>query len=120
MIMSSLFNVLNYYSASPALEGGLTAYFSYTKYHYLSLLKLDKDVFLSGPNGAFSSCNGPQIPKNSTPAEANKIYQKAAVKSILNNKKQTLLGWMQKFDSYFFDVQKIPNLPGQYVLDQDK
>ena len=27
---------------------------------------------------------------------------------------------MQKFDSYFFDVQKIPHLPGQYVLDQDR
>jgi hypothetical protein len=24
---------------------------------------------------------------------------------------------MQKFDSYFFDVQKVPHLPGSYVLD---
>jgi hypothetical protein len=27
---------------------------------------------------------------------------------------------MQKFDSYFFDVQKIPHLPGAYVLNQDE
>ena len=120
LLGSSLFNVANYGSPSPALEGGLTAYFGYTKYHYLALPKMDMDVFLSGPNGAFSLQNGPRIPKESTPAEVNSIYQKAAIESALANRKETLLGWMQKFDSYFFDVQKIPHLPGEYVLDQDK
>jgi hypothetical protein len=120
LLASSIFNVVNYDSPSPALEGGLTAYFGYTKYHYLALPKMDMDVFLSGPNGAFSIQNGPHIPEDSTPAEINSIYQKAAVESALVNKKETLLGWMQKFDSYFFDVQKIPHLPGQYVLDQDQ
>ncbi len=81
---------------------------------------MDMDVFLSGPDGAFSAQNGPHIPEDSTPAEINSIYQKAAVESALANKQETLLGWMQKFDSYFFDVQKIPHLPGQYVLDQDQ
>ena len=120
LLGSSIFNVVNYGSPSPALEGGLTAYFGYTKYHYLALPKMDMDVFLSGPDGAFSAQNGPHIPEGSTPAEINSIYQKAAVESALANKKETLLGWMQKFDSYFFDVQKIPHLPGQYVLDQDQ
>jgi hypothetical protein len=27
---------------------------------------------------------------------------------------------IRKFDSYYFDVQKIPHLPGEYVLDQEK
>ena len=120
LLGSSIFNVVNYGSPSPALEGGLTAYFGYTKYHYLALPKMDMDVFLSGPNGSFSVENGPHIPEGSTPAEINSIYQKAAVESALANKKETLLGWMQKFDSYFFDVQKIPHLPGHYVLDQDR
>jgi hypothetical protein len=120
LLGSSIFNVVNYGSPSPALEGGLTAYFGYTKYHYLALPKMDMDVFLSGPDGVFSVQNGPHIPEGSTPAEINSIYQKAAVESALANKKETLLGWMQKFDSYFFDVQKIPHLPGQYVLDQDQ
>jgi hypothetical protein len=120
LIVSSLFNSIYYDSPSPALEGGITAYFSYTKYHYLSLPKMDMDVFLSGPNGAFSTTNGPNIPGGSTAAEVNSIYQKEAFASALANKKETILGWMQKFDSYFFDVQKIPHLPGQYVLDQDK
>jgi hypothetical protein len=120
LVASSIFNIVNYGSPSPALEGGLTAYFGYTKYHYLSLPKMDMDVFLSGPNGAFSPLNGPEIPSGSTPAETNSTYQKAAIESALNNKRETVLGWMQKFDSYFFDVQKIPHLPGEYVLDQEK
>lgn len=120
LVASSIFNFVNYGSPSPALEGGLTAYFGYTKYHYLSLPKMDMDVFLSGPNGAFSTLNGPEIPAGSTPAEINSIYQKAAIESALNNRKETVLGWMQKFDSYFFDVQKIPHLPGGYVLDQER
>jgi len=120
LILSSLFNLTYYDSPSPALEGGLTTYFGYTKYHYLSLPKMDMDVLLSGPNGAFSTSNGPKIPEGSAAAEVNSIYQKEAVASALANKKETILGWMQKFDSYFFDVQKIPHLPGQYVLDQDK
>jgi hypothetical protein len=120
LVGSSIFNIVNYGSPSPALEGGLTAYFGYTKYHYLSLPKMDMDVFLSGPSGAFSPLNGPKIPSGSTSAEINSIYQKAAIESALNNKKETVLGWMQKFDSYFFDVQKIPHLPGEYVLDQEK
>jgi hypothetical protein len=120
LLGSSLFNYVNYDSPSPALEGGLTAYFGYTKYHYLALPKMDMDVFLSGPNGAFSAGYGPAIPKGSSPAEVNSIYLQAAIDSAWENKEETVLGWMQKFDSYFFDVQKIPHLPGQYVLNQDE
>ena len=116
--LTAIFNLLVYSSPSPALEGGITAYFSYTKYHYLALPKMDMDVFLSGPNGAFSEGIGPKIPEGSTQAEKNNIYQLAAFDSLLTNKKETVLGWMQKFDSYFFDVQKVPHLPGSYVLDQ--
>ena len=119
LTLTSIFNFINYNSASPALEGGMTAYFSYTKYHYLALPKMDMDVFLSGPQGAFSLKNGPDIPPGSTPAQVNSIYQHAAIDSALVNKKETLLGWMQKFDSYLFDVQKVPHLPGAYVLNQD-
>lgn len=120
LVLTSMVNFALYSSPSPALEGGLTAYFSYTKYHYLSLPKMDMDVFLSGPDGAFSENFGPKIPKDSTPAETNSIYQRAAIESALANKKETVLGWMQKFDSYFFDVQKVPHLPGSYQLSQSE
>lgn len=118
LIFTSAANFYIYSSPTPALEGGLTAYFSYTKYHYLSLPKMDMDVFLSGPDGAFSPINGPVIPEGSTMAETNSIYQRAAIDSIFANRKETILGWMQKFDSYVFDVQKVPHLPGSYVLSQ--
>jgi hypothetical protein len=117
LLVVSLFNFINYSSPSPALEGGMTAYFSYSKYHYLSLPKMDMDVFLGGPKGIFSPEYKPEFPEGATPAQENQIYQKSAVESALENKKETVLGWMQKFDSYFFDVQKVPHLPGSYVLD---
>jgi hypothetical protein len=117
LLLASTFNFVNYGSPSPALEGGMTAYFSYSKYHYLSLPKMDMDVFLSGPQGIFSQDFKPKMSGAMNGAEENRVYQKAALDSALANKKETLLGWMQKFDSYFFDVQKVPHLPGSYVLD---
>ena len=116
-LVVTMFNVIIYHAPTPALEGGMTAYFSYSKYHYLSLPKMDMDVFLGGPQGIFSQEFGPKFPDKVTPAEENKIYQQAAIDSALSNKKETVLGWMQKFDSYFFDVQKVPHLPGKYILD---
>ena len=120
LLFTSVFNYINYGSPSPALEGGMTAYFSYTKYHYLALPKMDMDVFLSGPNGSFSREFGPNISESVTESEANQLFQRAAIDSMFANKKETLLGWMQKFDSYIFDVQKVPHLPGRYVLNQSE
>lgn len=117
LLATLVFNFVNYSSPSLALEGGMTAYYSYSKYHYLSLPKMDMDVFLGGPAGIFSPRYEPDIPVGVSPAEENRIYQEAALSSAAANKKETLLGWMQKFDSYFFDVQKVPHLPGSYVLD---
>jgi hypothetical protein len=117
LLLASSFNFAVYESPSPALEGGMTAYFSYSKYHYLSLPKMDMDVFLGGPNGIFSPEHKPKFPEDASGAEENQAFQKAALESMKANKKETMLGWMQKFDSYFFDVQKVPHLPGSYVLD---
>ncbi len=117
LLLASSFNFAVYESPSPALEGGMTAYFSYSKYHYLSLPKMDMDVFLGGPNGIFSPEYKPKFPEGTSGAEENQAFQKAALESMKANKKETILGWMQKFDSYFFDVQKVPHLPGSYVLD---
>jgi hypothetical protein len=117
LVVTSLFNYVNFGSPSPALEGGMTAYFSYSKYHYLALPKMDMDVFLSGPQGIFTDRHGINAEKYTSDAQANSELQKAAINSVLDNKKETLLGWMQKVDSYVFDVQKVPHLPGRYVLD---
>jgi hypothetical protein len=117
LVVTSFFNYINFGSPSPALEGGITAYFSYSKYHYLALPKMDMDVFLSGPKGIFTEKYGVNPENYTSGAQANSELQKAALDSALANKKETLLGWMQKVDSYVFDVQKVPHLPGRYVLD---
>jgi hypothetical protein len=78
---------------------------------------MDMDVFLSGENGIFSVENGPEIPSGASEAESNAIYQKAALESITSNPKEFVLNTMQKFESYVFGVQKVPNLPGSYVID---
>lgn len=116
-LVTAVFNFNTYESPSPALEGGITAYFSHSKYLHLSLPKMDMDVFLSGENGIFSVENGPEIPAGASEAESNSIYQKAALESITSNPKEFILNTMQKFESYVFGVQKVPNLPGEYVLD---
>ena len=102
------FNLYAYGSSSLAGESGITAYFSYNKYLYLALPKLDMDVFLSTKGhvedyGAHSSAE----------------YTQMAIKSIKENPKEVLLATMQKFDSYIFDVQKVPHLPGEYYLSKD-
>lgn len=117
LVVTSFFNYINFGSPSPALEGGMTAYFSYSRYHYLALPKMDMDVFLSGPKGIFTEKYGVNSENYTSGAQANSELHKAAIDSALANKKETLLGWMQKVDSYVFDVQKVPHLPGRYVLD---
>jgi hypothetical protein len=116
-LITASINFSAYGSPSPALEGGITAYFSHSKYLHLSLPKMDMDVFLSGENGIFSAENGPVIPSGASEAESNSIYQKAALDSIMDNPKEFVLNTMQKFESYIFGVQKVPNLPGEYILD---
>ena len=112
-------NILIYSSPSPALEAGMTLRFSYSKYYYLSHPKFDMDVFLSGKNGIFSEKQLGQLPSNMTQAEENSEYVRMAIQEAVSNPKETILGWMQKFDSQIFDVQKVPHLPGSYVLDPE-
>ena len=102
------FNLYAYGSASFAGESGVTSYFSYNKYLYLSLPRFDMDVFLStkGHVGGLEEYS-------------SVTYSKMAVQSIVDNPKEILLATMQKFDSYIFDVQKVPHLPGEYYLSAD-
>ena len=119
-VISSLFNFINYNSFSPALEGGMTAYFSYAKNHYLSLPKFDMDVFLSGEKGDFQNPKLQyELLSAKNQAQVDKIYWKYALQSIKDNPKQTILGWMQKFESHLVTIQKVPNLPGRYVLNKE-
>jgi len=108
------YNILNYKTTSIANEAGLTAYFSYNKYYYLAHPKYDMDVFLSH-EGHMSIDSS----SNLNESELNKLYLNKAISSIKANPKETLLGTIQKLDSYIFDIQKIPHLPGEYYLSAD-
>ena len=50
---------------------------------------------------------------------SSSAYTQMALQSIKDNPKEILLGTMQKLDSYIFDVQKVPHLPGEYYLSAD-
>jgi hypothetical protein len=116
LALTVIFNYANYGSPSPALEGGITAEMSYSKYYYLSHPKFDVDVFLSGPNSPLAPGHAEKETEGMTSAQIDKFYAREAIKSIRENPKETILGWMQKVDSYVFDTQKIPHLPGTYLL----
>lgn len=105
-----LINHATYNSLSLAGESGKTLYFSYNQYHYLSLPLFDMDVFLS-KGGHMEPINGDDSSSN---------FSRMAFNSIQHHPKETVLGWMQKVDSYIFDVQKVPHLPGEYFLSENK
>ena len=104
---------------SPALadEAGMTAHFGHNKNWYLAMPKFDSDVFLStdGNMKTEKITNG-----------SNKFLQvknqefRAALIYITENPKSVVLNTMQKLDTYFFAVQKNPQLSGEYYLAEDQ
>jgi hypothetical protein len=108
------YNIVNYNTSSIANEAGLTAYFSHNKYYYLAHPKFDMDVFLSR-EGHMSIDASSELSES----ELNNLYLNKAISSIRDNPKEVLLGSIQKLDSYIFDIQKIPHLPGEYYLSAD-
>jgi len=120
-ISLSIFNFSQYGSPSPALEGGITAYDAYSKYYYLSHPKYDMDAFLAQTEHPLPEIVQRKLDNNPmSEVEMDRAYYSAAISSALTNPKETILGLFQKIDSYFFAVQKIPNLPGEYVLNAEK
>lgn len=111
------FNKIVFGSTNLSTSSSDTIYFSHQKFHYLSLPKFDMDVFLT--NGPSTK---PEVVANSsdrlTFIEDYKV--RAAFISILDNPQRFIFAQMQKIDSYFFPIQKVPNLPGQYELSEDE
>jgi hypothetical protein len=111
------FNKVVFGSVNLASSSGDTIYFSHQKFHYLSLPKFDMDVLLK---------NGPSTKPEVVAESSDRLnfiedYKtRAAFISILENPQRFLFAQMQKIDSYFFPIQKIPNLPGQYELAEDE
>jgi hypothetical protein len=111
------FNKIVFGSINLSTSSSDTIFFSHQKYHYLALPKFDMDVFLkNGP-----STNPKSVTSNSdefTRITDDKV--RASFISIVDNPQRFIFSQMQKVDSYFFPIQKVPNLPGQYELAADE
>jgi len=103
---------------NPALasEAGLTAHFAHNQFFYLAMPKFDPDVFLS-TDGNMST---DKIINGSTKFTNIKNPEfRAAMINLFENPKSFFLNSVQKIDTYFFTVQKNPQLSGEYYLSQD-
>jgi hypothetical protein len=112
-----VFNRIVFGSINLSTSSSDTIFFSHQKYHYLSLPKFDMDVFLkNGPS------TDPKIVSSNSSRFASIPEDKvrAAFISILDNPQRFIFAQIQKVDSYFFAIQKVPNLPGAYELAVDE
>ena len=117
LAMTMVLNIAAFGAANLATESGLTAHFSHNKYYYLSMPKFDMDVFLSKGGNMDPAL----VLTNSTKfKEVKDLELRAALVSIVENPKSFSLNTLQKVDSYFFAVQKTPQLPGSYYLSKDQ
>ena len=111
------FNQIVFGSSNLSTSSSDTIFFSHQKYHYLSLPKFDMDVFLK--NG--QSTNPSSVVNNTNKLEfIEDPKTRGALVSILDNPQRFVFAEIQKLDSYFFPIQKVPNLPGQYELSSDE
>ena len=111
------FNQVVFSSSNLASSSSDTLFYSHQKFHYLTLPKFDMDVFLE--NGA--STDPIEVTKNSDQFNfIDNLKLRAVVISIFENPQRFVFSEIQKFDSHFFTIQKVPNLPGNYQLSSDE
>jgi hypothetical protein len=112
-----IFNQLVFNSINLATSSSDTLFYSHQKYHYLTLPKFDMDVFLE--NGV--STDPIQVTKNSDRFNyIDNLKLRAVLISIFENPQRFVFSEIQKLDSHFFTIQKVPNLPGNYQLSSDE
>lgn len=117
LLLTMGINIVAFGQPNLAAESGLTLHFSHNKYYYLSMPKFDMDVFLS---------KGGNMEPETVLKDSNKFKSirdeelRAALVSIADNPKSLFMNTLQKIDSYFFAVQKVPQLPGSYYLSRDQ
>jgi len=117
LVLVLLFNKAVFNTVNLATSSSDTIFYSHQKYHYLALPKFDMDVFLE---------NGPSTDAIivSDRSESFRYIEdkkiRAALISIKDNPQRFIFSQIQKIDSYFFPIQKIPNLPGAYQLSKSE
>ena len=117
LAMTMTLNVAAFGAPNLATESGLAVLFSHNKYYYLSMPKFDMDVFLS----TGGNMDPARVLGNSHKFQSIKDLElRAGLVSIFDNPKSVFLNSIQKVDSYFFAVQKTPQLTGSYYLSEDQ
>jgi hypothetical protein len=117
LLMTMSVNQVTFKDAALAGEAGMTAHFGHNKYWYLSMPKFDSDVFLS--TGGNMNTEKFLIGKTDFAYVSNEEFR-AALIYITENPKSLFLNTLQKIDTYFFSVQKNPQLSGEYYLSNDQ
>jgi hypothetical protein len=117
LLMTISINQFTFKDASLAGEAGMTAHFGHNKHWYLSMPKFDSDVFLS--TGGNMNTEKFLMGKTDFAYVSNKEFR-AALIYITENPKSFFLNTLQKIDTYFFSVQKNPQLSGEYYLSNDQ
>lgn len=118
LFLAGTFGINQVIFKNPALasEAGLTAHFAHNQFFYLAMPKFDPDVFLA-TDGNMST---DKIINGSTKFTNVKNPEfRAAMINLFENPKSFFLNSVQKIDTYFFTVQKNPQLSGEYYLSQD-
>ena len=111
------FNQVVFSSINLSSSSQDTLFYSHQKFHYLTLPKFDMDVVLQ--NGA--STDPIKVAKESDKFNfIDDIKLRAVMISIVENPHRFIFSEIQKFDSHFFTIQKVPNLPGNYQLSPDE
>ena len=113
LVLVLLFNKAVFNTVNLATSSSDTIFYSHQKYHYLALPKFDMDVFLE--NGPSTDAIIVSDRSESFGYIENKKIR-AALISIKENPQRFIFSQTQKIDSYFFPIQKVPNLPGTYQL----
>lgn len=118
-ILSATFNQQVYGTISPSSPSGQTFYFGQNKYFYFAHPSFDADVFLA--NGNHMTPDGYTNEKlwSLNYKEVDAIMFNQAIKDILENPEVLIQNTILKIDNIFFNLQKIPHLPGQHVLAPD-
>ena len=119
LLLSAFFNQFVYGVVSPSITSGQTIYFGQNKYFYLGHPNFDIDTFLSkeGHMTPEGFTNEELWDKNLK--EIDDIFLAEALRDIRNNPQVLIQNTLIKIDNLFFNLQKVPNLPGQHWLSND-
>lgn len=117
LFFTTAINQITFNNPALAGEAGLTAHFGHNKHWYLAMPKFDSDVFLA--TGGNMDTEKILLGSKKFEYVGNDEFR-AAIINITENPKSLFLNTLQKIDTYFFSVQKNPQLSGEYYLSKDQ